>query len=129
MSVIGKKVNKLQNKIVHAKKELAEINKLKLPRPEFINTTNMLRSNEYLQKANEKKSHLIMAYEEYTNELENLVSTISKIQGNLTNLRSRLKSRKKIKKRVKRKKKLRKKIRKRKTKAKPRRRKLRKKRK
>jgi len=56
MLAIGKKVNELQKKIVLAKKELSEINILEQPLPEFINTTNMLRSNEYLQKSNEKKS-------------------------------------------------------------------------
>ena len=41
----------------------------------------MLRSNEYLQKANDTKSSLLAAYEEYTNELENLVN-----KDSLTNL-------------------------------------------
>jgi hypothetical protein len=122
MLAIGKKVNELQKKIVLAKKELSEINILEQPLPEFINTTNMLRSNEYLQKSNEKKSQLLIAYEEYTNELENLVSNIAHIKGSIHNLKSRFKIRKKIKKKVKTK--PRKKFRKRKLK--PRRRKLRK---
>jgi len=114
MSAIGKKISELQKKIVLAKKELSEINILELPLPEFINTTNMLRLNEYLQKSNEKKSQLLIAYEEYTNELENLVSNIAQIKGSIHNLKSNFKTHKKIKKKVKSKPKRRKKIRKRK---------------
>jgi len=101
MSEIGKKISELQKKIVLTKKELSEINALEQPLPEFINTTNLLRSNEYLQKSNEKKSQLLIAYEEYTNELENLVSNIAYIKGSIHNLKSRFKIRKKIKKKIK----------------------------
>jgi len=120
------KINELQNKIIQIKKELSEINKEEKPLPEFIDTTNILRSNEYLKKSNEEKSKLLIAYDEYTNELENLVSSIYKIKGDITNLKSRIKSRKKPKKKINKKRILKRKSRKRKTKAKPRRRKSRK---
>ena len=120
------KINELQNKIIQIKTELSEINKDEKPLPEFIDTTNMLRSNEYLIKSNDEKSKLLIAYEEYTDELENLITSISKIKGNITNLKSRIKSRKKPKKKVKKKRILKRKSRKRKTKAKSRRRKSRK---
>lgn len=110
-------VKELQNKIIQIKQELSEINKGEKPLPEFIDTTNILRSNEYLQKANITKTKLLSAYEEYTNELENLVSSISKIKGNITNLKSKIKSRKKPKKRT-----IKRKTRKRKTRPKTRRR-------
>lgn len=97
MLSIGQKVSELQKKIILAKKELSEINSLEKPLPEFINTTNILRSNEYLQKSNEKKSQLLNAYEEYTKELENLVSNIAQIKGTIHNLKSHLKPRKKKK--------------------------------
>ena len=128
-------VRELQNKIIQIKTELSEINKGEKPLPEFIDSTNMLRSNEYLQKANDTKSKLLTAYEEYTNELENLMSSISKLKGNITRLKSRIKTRKKPKKKVKkkrttkrkpRKKIIKKKTKKRKTKSKTRRRKSRK---
>ncbi len=120
------KINELQNKIIHIKTELSEINKEEKPLPEFIDTTNILRSNEYLKKSNEEKSKLLIAYEEYTNELENLVSSISKIKGDITNLKSRIISRKKPKKKVIKKRILKRKSRKRKTKVKSRSRKSRK---
>ncbi len=120
------KINELQNKNIQIKTELSEINKDEKPLPEFIDTTNMLRSNEYLKKANETKSKLLIAYEEYTDKLENLVTSISQIKGNITNLKSRIKSRKNPKKNVKKKRTLKRKSRKRKTNAKSRRRKSRK---
>ena len=101
MSAIGKKISELQKKIVLTKNELSEINILEQPLPEFINTTNLLRSNEYLQKSNEKKSQLLIAYEEYANELENLVSNIANIKGSIHNLKSHFKTHKKIKKKIK----------------------------
>jgi len=120
------KVRELQNKIIQIKIELTEINKSKKPLPEFIDTTNMLRSNEYLQKANNTKSKLLTSYEEYTNELENLISSMTKIRGTITNLKSRIKSRKNPIKKVKKKRTTKRKNRKRKTKPKTRRRKPRK---
>ena len=120
------KINELQNKIIQIKKELSEINKEEKPLPEFIDSANILRSNEYLKKSNETKSKLLISYEEYTNELENLVSSIYKIKGDITNLKSRIKSRKKPKKKVTKKRILKRKSRKRKTKAKSRRNKPRK---
>ena len=121
MSAIGNKLDIMQKKITQAKKELSEIHMLEQPLPEFINTTNMLRTNEYLQKENEKKSQLLTAYEEYVNELESLVSNIAQIKGNLNSLRSHLKPRKKTKKKFIRKTRVRKRIKKRKTKSKTRR--------
>ena len=123
---ISNKVSLLQNKIIQIKIELSEINKGEKPLPEFIDTTNMLRSNEYLQKSNDTKSNLLTAYDEYTNELENLISSVSKIKGNIASLKSRIKPRKKSKKKVKKKRTIKRKSKKRKTKSKTRRKKLRK---
>jgi hypothetical protein len=97
MLAIGKKISNLQKKIILVKKELSEINSLEQPLPEFINTTNLLRSNEYLQKSNEKKTQLLNAFEEYVNELENLISNIAQIKGSIHNLKSHLKPHKKKK--------------------------------
>jgi hypothetical protein len=120
------KVSLLQNKIIQIKIELSEINKDEKPLPEFIDTTNMLRSNEYLQKSNDVKSKLLTAYEEYANELENLISSVSKIKGNIASLKSRIKPRKKSKKKAKKKRTIKRKSKKRKTKSKTHRKKSRK---
>ena len=124
MSAIGNKVNELQKKIKVIKNELSEINKKEEPLPEFIDKANLLRSNEYLQRANNHQSKLIISYEEYTSELERLVSSVLEIKGNLNLLKSKFNPRKKT---IKKRKKPSRKKTKRKTKSKPRRRKLRRK--
>lgn len=95
MSAIGKKVDELQKRILIVKNELSEINKKEQPLPEFIDKANLLRSNEYLQRANKQKSKLITSYEDYTHELERIVSSILEIKGNLKDLKSRFNPRKK----------------------------------
>ena len=122
MSTLGNKVSELQKKILVVKNELSEINKHEEPLPEFIDKTNLLRSNEYLQRSNDQKSKLILSYEEYTKELERIVTSVLEIRGNLNDLKSRFNSSKKTKKR---KKQSRKKTKKGKTKPKSRRRKSR----
>ena len=94
----------LQNKIIQIKTELSELNKGEEPLPEFIDTANMIRTNEYLQKSNEAKTKLLSAYEDYTKQLEFLISSISKIKGEITSLNTRIKSRKKPKRKTKSKK-------------------------
>ena len=114
MSSIAKKINDLQKNILNAKNDLSEINKQEQPLPEFIDKANLLRSNEYLQRSNDQKSKLIISYEEYTRELERIVSSVLEIKGNLNDLKSKLRPRKKTTKK-KRKKSPRRKTRKRKS--------------
>lgn len=51
--------------------------------PEIIESANLLRSNEYLSKSNEKKTELIDAYSKYSKELEKLLATVFDIQKDL----------------------------------------------
>ena len=51
--------------------------------PELIESANLLRSNEYLSKANEKKNELLDAYEQYSKALEDLLSSVFDIQKDL----------------------------------------------
>lgn len=51
--------------------------------PEMIESANLLRSNEYLSKSNEKKTELIDAYSKYSKELEKLLATVFDIQKDL----------------------------------------------
>ena len=95
MSVIGNKISELQKRILIVKNEISKINKNEKPLPEFIEKANLLRSNEYLQRANDQKSKLIISYEEYTHELEKIVSSVLEIKGNINDLKSRFNTRKK----------------------------------
>lgn len=51
--------------------------------PEMITSANLLRSNEFLSKANEKKTELISAYEQYSDALEEMLSSVFEIQKDL----------------------------------------------
>jgi hypothetical protein len=46
-------------------------------------STNLLRSNEYLLKANDKKTELLSAYGQYSESLEVLLSLVFEIQMDL----------------------------------------------
>jgi hypothetical protein len=95
------KLVQLKQKIEHLTRELATINQTQ-PIPELINTTNILRTNEYLTHANEKKTQIISSYEEYVKELEAyLTSALERKLAFLKKTRSRLE--KKAKKRPRRK--------------------------
>ena len=51
--------------------------------PELVESANLLRSNEYLSKANEKKSELISVYEQHAEALEKVLSSVFEIQQEL----------------------------------------------
>ncbi len=51
--------------------------------PELISSANLIRSNEYLSKANEKKTELLSVYAQYSAALEKLLTTVFDIQNDL----------------------------------------------
>ncbi len=51
--------------------------------PELISSANLLRANEYLSKANEKKTELLSVYSQYSSSLENILSSVFDIQNDL----------------------------------------------
>ncbi len=64
----------------------ADLNQLGAPiseMPELITSANLLRSNEYLSKANEKKTELLSVYEQYSVALEELLTSVFDIQNDL----------------------------------------------
>jgi len=79
--------------------------------PELISSANLLRANEYLSKANEKKTELLIIYAQYSTALEKLLSSVFDIQNDLkdilkhpsmiskTKKRSRIKNKSRITKR------------------------------
>ena len=51
--------------------------------PELISSANLLRANEYLSKANDKKTELLSVYAQYSSALENILSSVFDIQNDL----------------------------------------------
>ena len=99
------KLNVLQKKIEQTKQDLKKIKQLEKPMPEFINTTNVIRSNEYLLKELQENTKLVSAYEEYSLELEKMILSTNVIKSKIKQLKSRRRPRKKSKSKTKKRKK------------------------
>jgi len=80
---IGEVIYDLRKKIQDIQADLNQLGDPVSKIPELITSANLLRSNEYLSKANEKKTELLSAYAQYSNALEKLLSTVFDIQNDL----------------------------------------------
>ena len=79
----GEIIYDLRKKIQQAQYELEKLGEPASDIPELVDSANLLRSNEYLSKVNEKKSELLSAYSNYSEALEELLSTVFDIQKDL----------------------------------------------
>ena len=82
----GEIIYELRKRIQEIKIDLDQLGEPATYVPELIESTNLLRSNEYLSKANEKKNELLTAYGEYSEALEDLLSTVFDIQKDLKDI-------------------------------------------
>jgi len=101
-SGLGSVLTELKNQINQIKKDISEINKSFSPMPEMIESTNILRENEFLKKMDGKKTELIDSYEHYSNQIEDILSSVFDIQNELKKIieiQSQLMKPKKIRKR------------------------------
>jgi len=73
---LRKKIQQIQADLNQLGEPVSEI-------PELITSANLVRSNEYLSMANEKKSELLSAYVQYSNALEKILLTVFDIQNDL----------------------------------------------
>ena len=83
---IGDHVYSLRKKIQSIQSELDALGTPISDMPELILSANLLRSNEYLTKSNEKRSQLIDVYEQYSKSLEEMLLTVFDIQNDLKNI-------------------------------------------
>jgi len=79
----GNLIFDLRKKIQEIRADLNQLGEPVSEIPELITSANLLRSNQYLSKANEKKTELLSAYAQYSNALEKLLSTVFDIQNDL----------------------------------------------
>ena len=79
----GEIIYDLRKKIQEIQVELEQLGNPTKNIPEMIESANLLRSNEYLSKSNEKKTELIDTYDQYSKALEELLSTVFEIQQDL----------------------------------------------
>lgn len=83
---VGKAIADLRLKIDSLKKEIDLLGSQPSSNPELIDSANLLRTNEYLSKTNEKKSALLDVYNNYTRYLEEITKTLLDIQIDLKEL-------------------------------------------
>lgn len=83
---IGNQIYSLRKKIQQIQSDLNALGGPMIDMPELISSANLLRSNEYLSKSNEKKSQLIEVYEQYSKYLEEMLLTVFDIQNDLKNI-------------------------------------------
>ena len=79
----GELIYDLRKKIQHIQADLEQLGEPVSEIPELITSANLLRSNEYLFKVNDKKTELLSAYVQYSATLEKLLSTVFDIQNDL----------------------------------------------
>ena len=73
----------LRKKIQEIQVDLTQLDKPVSDIPEMIESSNLLRSNEYLSQTNDKKTELLSAYEQYSVALEDLLTSVFDIQKDL----------------------------------------------
>jgi len=78
----GESIYQLRKKIQEIQTDLNQLGTIS-EIPELITSANLLRSNEYLSKTNEKKTELLSTYEQYSVTLEQFLSTVFDIQNDL----------------------------------------------
>ncbi len=76
-------IHNLRKKIQQIQADLNQLGEPVSEMPELITSANLVRSNEYLSKANEKRTELLSAYAQYSNALEKLILTVFDIQNDL----------------------------------------------
>lgn len=80
---VGNIIYDLRKKIQQTQADLAQLGEPVSDIPELVDTANLIRSNEYLQKANAKQNELLSDYDKYSEALEELLSTVFEIQNDL----------------------------------------------
>ncbi len=79
----GDLIYNLRKKIQEIQADLNQLGEPVSEIPELITSANLLRSNEYLSKVNEKQTELLSVYVQYSAALEKLLSTVFDIQNDL----------------------------------------------
>jgi len=79
----GEIIYDLRKKIQEIQADLNQLGDPPSDIPELVTSANLLRSNEYLSNANNKKTELLSAYGTYSEALEELLLSVFDIQKDL----------------------------------------------
>ena len=80
---ISKNIYDLRKDIELIENELSELGDPVSDIPEMISNSNLIRSNEYFLKSDQKKTDLISLYAQYSGSMEVLLSSVFEIQTEL----------------------------------------------
>ena len=80
---ISKNIYDLRKEIELIENELSELGDPVSDIPEMISNSNLIRSNEYFLKSDQKKTDLISLYAQYSGSMEVLLSSVFEIQTEL----------------------------------------------
>ena len=83
---ISNNIYELKKEIQQLQSELSELGDPVSNIPEMISSSNLLRTNEYLLKSDQKKTNLISIYNKYSTSLELLLSSVFEIQIQLKDI-------------------------------------------
>ncbi len=88
MTTIGSEelIYDLRKKIQQIQVDLNQLGDPVSEIPELISSANLLRANEYLSQANEKKTELLTIYAQYSTAPEKLLSSVFEIQNDLKDI-------------------------------------------
>lgn len=79
----GREMAELRNRIEQLKSEIAMLEPVPADMPEMIESANLLRKNEYLQRSDSSKTELLSCYDTYVTNLETLLRSVFEIQNEL----------------------------------------------
>ena len=80
---ISTNIYDLQKEIHQLQSELSDLGDPTVRLPELIENSNLIRLNEYLVKSDQKKTNLILIYEQYSKSMRILLSSVFEIQSQL----------------------------------------------
>ena len=83
---ISNNIYVLRKEIQQIQSELSSLGDPIADMPEMISSSNLLRSNEYLLKSDQKKTDLISLYGRYSSSMELLLSAVFEIQHELKDI-------------------------------------------
>ena len=83
---ISNNIYVLRKEIQQIQSELSSLGDPITDMPEMISSANLLRSNEYLLKSDQKKTDLISLYGRYSSSMELLLSAVFEIQHELKDI-------------------------------------------
>ena len=79
----GEIIYNLRKKIQELQEGLNQLGSPSEEIPELIESTNLLRMNEFLTESNDKKTELISTYVQYSEAMESLLASVFEIQNEL----------------------------------------------